>query len=178
MRTSWDDLWMRLAQDVGTRSRCVRRQAGAVIVTPDNKPIAVGYNGPAAGWAPDGHPTSSITGERLANSPVRMPLSDNTTCDSFCPRTQTGGQTANYDDCVTVHAEANALLWAAGRDVTGAMLYVYPGVPCLSCAKLIAGAGIARVYVVTHPVDNDRNVQLAYDYMRQSRVRCIELGPR
>lgn len=46
----------------------------------------------------------------------------------------------------TVHAEANAIAWAARKGVAieGADLYLTLS-PCLSCAKLILAAGIRRV---------------------------------
>jgi dCMP deaminase len=50
--------------------------------------------------------------------------------------------------CVrTVHAEANAIAWAAryGVPVKGSDLYCTDA-PCLDCAKLLINAGIQRVY--------------------------------
>jgi dCMP deaminase len=46
----------------------------------------------------------------------------------------------------TIHAEANAIAWAARHGVStdGAILYCTHG-PCLACAQLIASAGIVRV---------------------------------
>ena len=47
----------------------------------------------------------------------------------------------------TVHAEANAIAYAAryGISTAGADLYTTLS-PCISCAKLIVAAGICRVY--------------------------------
>lgn len=51
----------------------------------------------------------------------------------------------------TVHAEANAIAWAAryGTSTEGAQLYSTRE-PCLRCAQLIINAGISRV-VYEHP---------------------------
>ena len=49
----------------------------------------------------------------------------------------------------TLHAEANALLFARGP-VVGATAYVWPMPPCSQCAAMLAQAGIARV-VAHHP---------------------------
>lgn len=46
---SWDEMWMRMAQLVAERSKDPNTQVGAVVVSPDNKRIAVGYNGFPAG---------------------------------------------------------------------------------------------------------------------------------
>jgi dCMP deaminase len=58
------------------------------------------------------------------------------------------GHLMENDHCVgTVHAEANAIIQAAknGVAIDGAELYTTAS-PCWSCFKLIANAGIKRVY--------------------------------
>jgi dCMP deaminase len=45
MRPSWDDYFMRYAYLAATRATCPRRHVGAVIVTPDHRTVATGYNG-------------------------------------------------------------------------------------------------------------------------------------
>lgn len=129
MRPDWDTYYLNIADVVSTRADCRRRQHGAVIVDTDHRPVSFGYNG-----APAGH---------------RGCL------DGACPRgTLAYGELASlsggYDDpaspgfCISVHAEANALL-LAGRDrCKGAVIYV-TGKPCHGCEKLISAAGIARV---------------------------------
>ena len=48
VRASWDEYFMEIAEIVKTRSTCLRRQVGAVIVK-DNRIITTGYNGAPAG---------------------------------------------------------------------------------------------------------------------------------
>ena len=48
MRVSWDEYFMEIAEIVKTRSTCMRRQIGAVIVK-DNRIITTGYNGAPSG---------------------------------------------------------------------------------------------------------------------------------
>jgi dCMP deaminase len=49
-KSYWDDIWMRLANDISTRSGDPRLQVGAVIVTEDNESVlAIGYNGDEKG---------------------------------------------------------------------------------------------------------------------------------
>lgn len=50
MRKSWDEYFMEIAEIVKTRSTCLRRQVGAVIVK-DNRIITTGYNGAPSGCA-------------------------------------------------------------------------------------------------------------------------------
>lgn len=46
---SWADLWMKFAFLVAQRSKDPNTQCGCVLVSPDNREIAIGYNGFAAG---------------------------------------------------------------------------------------------------------------------------------
>ncbi|MFH1400438.1 MAG: dCMP deaminase family protein [Nanoarchaeota archaeon] len=58
------------------------------------------------------------------------------------------GHDMDNDHCVaTVHAEANAIIQAArnGVRIEGAELYTTSS-PCWNCFKLIANAGIRRIY--------------------------------
>ena len=48
MRPSWDEYFMGIVELVKTRSTCMRRQVGALIVK-DKRILATGYNGAAVG---------------------------------------------------------------------------------------------------------------------------------
>lgn len=120
MRPSWDDTWLRVAHAVAERSLCIRRKVGAVIVTAENRPVSTGYNGPPAG------------------------LKQTTPCGGYCPRAN--NKTADYDNCVAIHAEANALLFASRSQYEGGTIYV-THICCYGCAKLIANSGLSRVVI-------------------------------
>lgn len=124
-RTDWGTTWMNVAEAVAKRSKCVRRQIGAVIVTSDNSQIWVGYNGPPAGWVPQFIPLGS-------------------TCEMWCPRAQQNDATVGYDNCITIHAEENALLKSDPTLRKGGTIYV-TSFPCWVCAKSIANSGLVRV---------------------------------
>lgn len=132
MAQSWDVTWMHVAMDVGRRSRCALATVGAVIVTSDNRIVATGYNGPPAGFPP--HEGTQ-------------------TCEAYCVRSSGPLHPGSYGDCVTVHAEANALLFCDRRDREGGMLYVTHA-PCWDCCKLIANSGLWHVVYVP---DKDRS---------------------
>lgn len=52
MKMLWDDIWMRLAHDIASRSHDPRLKVGAVIVSEDNESVlAIGYNGDEKGGA-------------------------------------------------------------------------------------------------------------------------------
>jgi len=63
-------------------------------------------------------------------------------CDVGCLQDEAGGPCKR-----TVHAEANAIAWAArhGISVRGCTLYVSHYTPCLSCAYLLAQIGCAEI---------------------------------
>ena len=50
MRPDWDTYFMRITKLVATRSSCLRRSVGAVLVK-DKRILATGYNGAPAGMA-------------------------------------------------------------------------------------------------------------------------------
>ncbi len=75
--------------------------------------------------------------------------------------------------CVaTVHAEANAILQAASNGVAirGAELYTTAS-PCWPCFKLIANAGISRVYYGEFYRD-EKSLAVA----REANIELIDLG--
>lgn len=121
MRPSWDEYFLGIAKSVATRSSCVRRQFGAVIVR-DNRIISTGYNG-----TPRGLPNCDEGGCSRCNSDVPSGT--------------------RLSECRCSHAEENAIVQAAyhGISTRGSTLYV-PASPCSLCAKMIINAGVEKVY--------------------------------
>ncbi len=128
MRASWDEYFMEIAEIVKTRSTCLRRQVGAVIVK-DNRILTTGYNG-----APSGISHCTDLG--------------------YCERERLNipsGQ--RHELCMALHAEQNAIIQAAnvGVSTKGATLYVTLQ-PCVICAKMAVNAGIVKiVYKGSYP---------------------------
>lgn len=120
MRPSWDEYFMQIVELIKTRSTCIRRQVGAVIVK-DKRILATGYNG-----APVGCEHCSEIG--CLREQLNVP----------------SGQ--RHELCRAIHAEQNAIVQAAysGTSVKGATLYV-TNQPCVLCAKLAINAGIIRI---------------------------------
>ena len=58
-RPSWDEYFMRMAVMAATRSNCVRRKVGAVIVK-EKRIMSTGYNGPPRGDHVDSRRTKGI----------------------------------------------------------------------------------------------------------------------
>lgn len=117
-RQTWDEYFLSLAGAASSRSTCVRRKVGAVIVR-ERHIVSTGYNG-----GPSGYPHCDEGG---------------------CPRAQTDAQMGSgYDGCVAIHAEANALLFCGPQDRRNATIYC-TDLPCFGCAKLIANSGVEEV---------------------------------
>lgn len=121
MRKSWDEYFMEIAEIVKTRSTCMRRQVGAVIVK-DNRIITTGYNGAPSGLK---HCTELGGCER---EKLHVP----------------SGQ--RHELCRALHAEQNAIIQAAklGIGTEGATIYITLQ-PCVICAKMLINAGIQRI---------------------------------
>ena len=115
MRKSWDEYFMEIAEIVKTRSTCLRRQVGAVIVK-DNRIITTGYNGAPSGLR---HCTDIGGCERER---LHIP----------------SGQ--RHELCRALHAEQNAMIQAAKVGVIYITLQ-----PCVICAKMLVNAGIMRI---------------------------------
>lgn len=121
-RPSWDDYFMMLAKLAASRSTCVSRPTGAVIVK-DKQILATGYNGSLPG-----QPHCIDEGQCFRRS-LEWP------------------EEMKYDMCRSAHAEANAIALAAKKGVSleGASIYCSLE-PCITCSKLIVTAGISRVF--------------------------------
>lgn len=128
VRVSWDEYFMDIAEIVKTRSTCMRRQVGAVIVK-DNRIITTGYNGAPSGCH---HCTEIGTCFRQEHN---IPSGE------------------RHEMCRALHAEQNAIIQAAriGNTTDGATIYVTDQ-PCVICAKMCINAGIKRiVYAKSYP---------------------------
>ena len=122
-RPSWHQYFMEMAYLSGTRSTCLRRQVGAVIVK-DNQIISTGYNG-----APKHIRHCAITG--CLREQLNVPSGE------------------RHELCRGVHAEQNAVIQAAinGTSLRGASLYC-TNQPCVICSKILINAEIKTIYIV------------------------------
>lgn len=127
MKPSRDETFMEIAEVMAQRSTCNRGKVGCVIVH-DRRIIVSGYNG-----APPGQPECLDVGcDVLMLSKWDETRSDYVEVNLGCQR--------------TIHAEANALAFAAyhGAKVRAGTMYCTHG-PCYHCAQLMGSAGIVRV---------------------------------
>jgi dCMP deaminase len=119
-RPSWDDYFMTITSQVATRSTCLRRACGAVIVK-DRRILATGYNGTPKGVS---H------------------------CEDVgCIRETRGIPSGSHHElCRGIHAEQNAIIQAAlhGVAIDGSVVYTTHQ-PCVLCAKMLINAGVTEI---------------------------------
>jgi len=135
-----DTYFMRMADLVATRSTCLRRQVGAVIMK-EKRVLTTGYNG-----APKGLKHCAEVG---------------------CVRTQNNIESGTrHELCRGVHAEQNAVIQAAyfGASIKDASIYT-TNFPCVMCAKILVNAGIIEVIY-----KDDYEDPLSKDIMNESKV--------
>lgn len=145
-RPSWDDYFFQIAIQVATRSTCMRRQVGAVLVK-DKQILSTGYNG-----APQR--VSHCTDVGCLRTKLKVPSGE------------------RHELCRALHAEQNAIVQAAlhGIKIEGATLYCTHQ-PCSLCAKMIINAGIVEVYF-----DQGYPDELAATFFAEAGVRLHHIG--
>lgn len=118
---TWDEYYYRICNVVGSHSKCLSRQIGAILVR-DKVVICTGFNGPPRG----------------------VPHCEGPTCPRQVKHYASG---EGLHLCPAAHAERNAIVQAARlgivtKDVT---LYLNTNVPCKDCLIEIINAGIREV---------------------------------
>lgn len=143
MRPSWDQYFLNIADAVSERSDCTRRLVGAVVVK-DNRIKATGYPG-----VPPGEP-GCLDGACPRGRHHYDNYLECCDCGNPWPCRDAVEPGSSYDTgpgaCISIHAEANALLDADREDCLGATIYITHQ-PCYGCYKLIRRSGITRIVV-------------------------------
>jgi len=134
---------MGIARLVASRSTCLRRQVGAVVVK-DGNVLATGYNGTPAGIT---HcEETGCLRERL-----KVPSGE------------------RHELCRGLHAEQNAIIQAAkhGVNISGGTLYC-SNFPCVICAKMLINAGIRKVVYLSGYPD-----ELGKEMLAEARIETV-----
>lgn len=155
-RVSWLQTWMAVAEVMARRSLCSRRQIGAVIVSSQNRQIAGGYNSPPRGFP-----------------------HQNKFCVNYCLRSQIQQDNLqpNYSDCVSVHAEMNALLQVDNRHYLQNGSIFVTAAMCWDCAKVIANTGLLNVYMKFDGEGySHRDPEKTINFLRKCGLRVVALS--
>ena len=134
-RISKENYYLNIAETVLERATCLRRVFGAIIVKNDEI-ISTGYNG-----APRGRRNCVDMGF-CTREAMKVPRGE------------------RYALCRSVHAEANAIISAARRDMVGGTLYLvgrnaqtgellHDATSCAMCRRMVINAGLSKVIIRT-----------------------------
>jgi len=142
-RPSWDQYFMAFAYLAASRSTCIRRKVGAVIVKKRHI-LATGYNGP-----PKGAKHCGVVG---------------------CVRDTLGIPSGERHECCRgLHGEQNSIVQAAAHGIKIASSTIYcTNQPCGICAKMIINANIVRVVYAEPYLD-----KLALDAFEEAGTELV-----
>jgi dCMP deaminase len=122
-------------------STCGKKKYAAILVDEYGHIVGFGYNG---------GPSGSIHCE-----------------DGGCPRLYENSQAgSDYDNCIAIHAEQNALLHCDYSSRPKKMFVNGP--PCFTCAKMIANSTIKEVYYLVNSEYKDWNN--VYNFLQKCGV--------
>jgi len=140
-RPDWDEYWMQIANNAKTRSTCIRRKVGAVIVK-NNQILSMGYNG----------------------APTKLKHCEETGCLRQQMNVPSGERA---EICRAIHAEQNAIIHAAkhGVSIEGATIYVTSS-PCNICAKMLINSGISEIVYEEEYPD-----KIANDLLKSANIK-------
>ncbi len=146
VRVPWQDYFMRIAYLVSTRSTCLRRRVGCVLVK-DKRILATGYNG-----APANVPHCLETG---------------------CLRARLGIPSGErHEICRGLHAEQNVIIQAAvhGVSISGSQIYCTTH-PCVQCSKMLINCGVRTIcYCESYPDE------LAQQMLDEAGVELVKMA--
>ncbi len=127
-RPDWDHYFMEIAIVVASRSTCLRRQVGSLLVL-NKRILATGYNG-----APVGLNHCGEIG--CLRQELQIPSGE------------------RHELCRGLHAEQNAIIQAAvhGVAIKGSKLYC-THYPCAVCAKMLVNAGVTSLVLADNYPD-------------------------
>jgi len=160
-RPSWEEYFIEIAKVVSTRSTCLRRRYGAVIVK-DNVIVSTGYNGAPRGSA------NCVDRGICRRKELNVPAGE------------------RYELCEAVHAEQNAIINGSPDRMKDGSIYIAgfsapadppesgeegnvtaEGKPCLLCKRMIRNAQIGQVVYLS----KDGNI------VKVDEVRELDVPP-
>ena len=166
---NWDKYYFDICQTVATKSNCLSRQIGAILVR-DKSIIATGYNGPPRGicrcndrWMFD------LKNVKVPDEYQGRPL------EKTCPRYIMGYRSGEgLEHCPAGHAERNALI-NAGREgvcIKGSKMFINCGLPCVPCLIEIINAGVEEIVcILTTIYGDEKNKPLSDMILEQSGIK-------
>jgi len=140
-----DKVFLNIAEEISSASKCVSKKVGSVIVK-DGRILSSGYNG-----TPAGYPN--------------------------CSDHWNGQWTEHHHEWskeYEIHAEMNAIIWAArkGISIEGATIYATLQ-PCSQCTKNIIASGIKKI--VYRKAYEHNNNKILEQFIKDNNVEYIQV---
>ena len=165
LESRWDSYFYQLCETVASKSPCLSRKIGAILVK-DHSIVSTGYNGP-----PRGIPHCGLDRFMEDNFLFGTDFAESIDTDRMrrfrdeCPRKVLGYESgAHMELCPAQHAEENVVSNAArnGVSVLGTTLYMNSVIPCQKCYGTLINAGIREIVVEKAEV-YDKHTQFLID---------------
>ncbi len=140
-----DKNFINIAKEIATASNCVSKQVGAVIVK-NGRILSTGYNGTPPGY---------------------------TNCSDYWDGQYTKDH-HEWSNTYEIHAEMNAIIWAArkGISIEDATIYVTLE-PCSQCSKNLIASGIKRIVYQTPYEYTDSAVVSKFLKDNNVKIECL-----
>lgn len=140
-----DRNFINIAKEIASASKCVSKQVGAVLVK-DGRILSTGYNGTPPGY---------------------------TNCCEHWDNEYTKDH-HEWSKTYEIHAEMNALIWAArkGIAVEGATIYVTLE-PCSECSKNLIASGVVRI--VYEKAYEHTNSEIVSKFLKDNKVEIEQI---
>jgi len=147
-RPSYDEYFMQMAYLAASRSTCIRRKVGAVLVKHKHV-LATGYNG-----APKGMKHCEETG--CLRDTLNVPSGE------------------RHEICRGLHAEQNAIIQAAvfGVSIKDSDIYITT-TPCVVCTKMLINSGVKEIIYAGEYPDT-----LALEMIEESHIQLRQYKTR
>lgn len=143
-RPTWNEYFLQITQLVATRSTCMRRQVGGLLVKNKNI-LATGYNG-----VPSGISHCDLSG--CLREQLKVPSGE------------------RHELCRGLHAEQNAIIQAArhGVNIEGSTLYCTDS-PCSICTKMLINAGVTQIFFARGYPD-----ELSRQMLAEAQIEAVQ----
>jgi dCMP deaminase len=144
---SWDLYFHSICTAVASKSPCLSRKIGAILVR-DKSILSTGYNGPPRGIPHCGH--DRLMNDDILSYALNKSYHSVDQLRTICPRRLLDFKSGEgMQWCPAQHAEENAVSNAArtGVSVIGSTLYMNSIIPCQKCFGTLINAGIVEIVV-------------------------------
>lgn len=158
-RPNIDKYFARMVLVVASRSTCLRRAVGCILVNSMNHILATGYNGVPRGQQ---HCNEEVDYAKAPHCEVL------THYPNACPGAEASSGT-DLDKCYAVHAEQNALLQCS--DVNKITTIYVTHEPCIACTKMFLNTSANRICYVDEYASNQVAISMKL-WTDSGRIWC------